>query len=57
MIEWVHGLPVVWMIVVVFAGTLLVTACIYAIVMRLAVGDSAGAFKGVSPGLLPPILG
>jgi hypothetical protein len=54
-IEWIHGLPVVWLIVVVFAGTLLVTACIYAIVMRLAVGDSAAAFKGVSPGLLPPL--
>jgi hypothetical protein len=54
-IEWVHDLPVVWLIVVVSAGTLLVTAGIYAVAMRLAVGDSAGAFKGVSPGLLPPM--
>jgi hypothetical protein len=43
------------MAVVVFGGTYLVTAGIYAVVMALATGERARAFKGVSPGLLPPL--
>ena len=31
------------------------TAAIYWVVMRLATEDRARSFKGVSPGLLPPI--
>jgi hypothetical protein len=43
------------MAVVIFGGTYLATAAIYGLVMRLAKDDRARAFKGVSPGLLPPL--
>jgi hypothetical protein len=49
------NLPVVWMAVVIFAATYLVAGLIDWIVMRLAVGDRAKAFKGLSPGMLPPL--
>ena len=55
MSDWIHALPLGWMGLVVFGGTALVTAAIYWIVMRLATGDRARAFKAVSPGLLPPL--
>jgi hypothetical protein len=55
MSDWIHGLPVGWMVVVVFGGTYVGTAAIYSLVMSLAVGERARAFKGVSPGLLPPL--
>ena len=53
MSDWIHALPVGWIAVVVFAVTYLVTAVIYSVVMALAVGERARAFKGISPGLLP----
>ena len=37
------------------AATYLVTAGLYWVVIRLAVGDRARAFKAVSPGMLPPL--
>jgi hypothetical protein len=43
------------MALVVFGGTALVTSAIYWIIMRLATGERARAFKGVSPGLLSPL--
>ena len=49
------NLPVLWMAVVVFAATYLLSASIYWIVTRLAVNDRARAFKAVSPGMLPPL--
>jgi hypothetical protein len=55
MIDWVHDLPIAWLVVVVFAATLLVTAGVYFAVMALAEGDRASAFKAVSPGMLPPM--
>jgi hypothetical protein len=55
MSDWIHALPVVWMAVVVLGGTYLGAAAIYSLVMSLAVGERARAFKGVSPGLLPPL--
>jgi len=55
MSDWIHGLPLGWMAVVVFGATALMTAAIYWIVMRLATADRARAFKAVSPGLLPPL--
>ena len=55
MSDWIHTLPVPWMAVVIFGGTYLGSAAIYALVMTLAVGERARAFKGVSPGLLPPL--
>lgn len=53
--DWIHGLPLGWMGLVVFGGTALVTAVIYWIIMRLATGDRARSFKAVSPGLLSPL--
>jgi hypothetical protein len=53
MVEWLHNLPVVWMVLVVFTTTYLVTGGIYAVVMAFAVGERARAFKTVSAGMLP----
>src|SRR5216684_6988156 len=55
MSDWLHNLPVVWMALVVFGSTYLVTVAIYALVMALAVGERARSFKAVSPGMLPPL--
>jgi hypothetical protein len=55
MSDWIHNLPVVWMAVVIFGATYVMAAVIDALVMVLAVGERARAFKGVSPGLLPPL--
>jgi len=53
--DWLHNLPLIWMLLVVFGATYLVTAVIYAIVIGLATGEWARAFKAVSPGMLPPL--
>jgi hypothetical protein len=53
--DWLLNLPVVWMAVIVFAGTYLFAAGIYWVVTSLAVNDRARAFKAVSPGMLPPL--
>ena len=53
MSDWLHNLPIVWMALVVFSLTALVTAAIYVVVTRLSVGGRARSFKAVSPGLLP----
>ena len=53
--DWLLNLPVLWMAVVVFAATYLLTAVVYWVVTRLAVDDRARAFKAVSPGMLPPL--
>jgi hypothetical protein len=53
-IDWLHSLPLAWLIVVLFAGTFLVTAAIYYVVMRAAARENA-AVSGVSPGMLPPM--
>ena len=45
----------VWMAVVVFAATYLLTASIYWVVTTLAVNDRARAFKALSPGMLSPL--
>src|SRR5215472_12529483 len=55
MSDWLHNLPIVWMALVVFGLTALVTAAIYLVVMALSVGDRARSFKAVSPGMLPPL--
>jgi hypothetical protein len=39
MSEWLQNLPVGWMALVIFTLTYLVTAGIFAIVMRLAAGE------------------
>jgi Protein of unknown function (DUF4239) len=53
--DWFLNLPIRWMALVVFAATYLVAACVYLVVVRLAVGDRARAFKAFSPGMLPPL--
>ena len=53
--DWLLNLPLFWMAVVVLAATYLVTAGIYWVVIKLAVGDRARSFKAVSPGMLPPL--
>ncbi|MGH7578935.1 MAG: DUF4239 domain-containing protein, partial [Gemmatimonadales bacterium] len=55
MSDWLHALPVGWMAVVVLGGTYLAAAGIYLLVMALAKGERARAFKSVSPGLLSPL--
>jgi hypothetical protein len=55
MSDWLHDLPLLWMALVVFGFTYLLSAAIYAIVMVLAVGERARSFKAVSPGMLPPL--
>jgi hypothetical protein len=55
MSDWLLNLPLLWMAVVVFAATYLLTASIYWVVTRLAVDDRARAFKALSPGLLSPL--
>jgi len=53
--DWVHDLPVVWMAMLFFGATYIVTAIIYAAVVALATGERARAFKSASPGMLPPL--
>ena len=53
--DWLHNLPIVWMALLVFGLTALVTAAIYVVVIGLSVGERARSFKAVSPGLLPPL--
>lgn len=55
MIDWLQNLPVAWMALVVFGGTYLSAGVIYWVVTTLAVGERARAFKGISPGMLPPL--
>jgi len=55
MSDWLHDLPVLWMALLVFGGTYLITAAINAVVTLLAVGERLRSFKAVSPGLLSPL--
>ena len=55
MSDWLHNLPVLWMSLLVFGFTYLVTAAIYGAVSVFAVGERARSFKAISPGLLPPL--
>jgi uncharacterized MnhB-related membrane protein len=55
MSDWLHNLPLLWMGLVVFGFTYLVTAGIYVGVTVFAVGERARSFKAISPGLLPPL--
>ena len=51
--DWLLNLPIPWMAVVIFAAAYIVAACVYLLVVRLAVGDRTRAFKAFSPGMLP----
>ncbi len=52
MSDWLHSLPVLWMAILVFGFTYLITAGIYAVITVLAVGERARSFKAISPGSL-----
>jgi hypothetical protein len=53
--DWLLNLPVLGMTLVVLLATYAATAVIYLLVTRLAVGDRVRVFKGISPGMLPPL--
>jgi hypothetical protein len=55
MIELYNDLPLEWLAIVVFLLTYLITGMIYWLVIALAVGERARAFKAISPGMLPPL--
>src|SRR6266481_7221198 len=55
MSEWFQNLPVGWMALVIFTLTYLASWGIFAIVMGLVAGERIHIFKGVSPGMLPPL--
>lgn len=55
MIDWLRDLPVLGMSLVVFSLVYLGTVAILLIVTRLAAGEWLRAFKGMSPGMLPPL--
>ena len=55
MIGWLHDLPFIWLVVIVFGATYLVAAAISWAVLAVAVGERALAFMSVSSGLLPPM--
>jgi hypothetical protein len=54
MSNWVHDLPVGWLIVLVLAGMSIATAVIYAGVMAVASADRGPRLE-ISPGMLPPM--
>ena len=53
--DWLLNLSIPWMAIVIFAATYIIAACVYLMVLGLAVDDRARAFKAVSPGMLPPL--
>ena len=55
MADWLYNLPVLWMSAVIFAAVYAASAAILWCVSRLATGDRARTFKGISPGMLPPL--
>jgi hypothetical protein len=55
MSDWLHNLPILWMTLVVFGSTYLVTAAIQGLVTALAKGERARAFKAISTGMLSPL--
>jgi hypothetical protein len=53
--DWFFTLPIPFMALIIFAATYLIAAIVYLVLVRLAVGDRARAFKAFSPGMLPPL--
>ena len=53
--NWFLNLPILWMALAIFVAAYLIAGCVYLVVVRLAVGDRARAFKAFSPGMLPPL--
>src|SRR3954467_5612294 len=55
MSDWFHELPVSWMALLVFGFTYLLALAIQAGIAALARSGKAKSFKGVWPGMLPPL--
>lgn len=55
MSDWLYSLPFSVMATLVALVTFVVTTLVHRVVLGLATGDRLRAFKGVSPGLLPPL--
>src|SRR5881227_1757204 len=53
--DWFFDLPLAAMALVILIASYVVAGVIYLVVMRLAVGERARAFKAISPGMLPPL--
>jgi hypothetical protein len=53
--ERLESLPVGWMALVVSILTYLTAWAIFALVRRFAAGERTAVFKGISPGMLPPL--
>ena len=53
--DWLLNLPIPAMTLVILAAVYLVTAGIYLVITRLAVGERTRTFKAISPGMLPPL--
>jgi len=53
--DWLHKLPILWMGLIVFGATYLVTVAIYLGVYRVADGKRTQWLKGSSAGMLPPV--
>jgi hypothetical protein len=51
--DWLLNLPVSWMALIVFVATYLIAGGVYLVVAKLAKTEWAGAFKAISPGMLP----
>ena len=55
MSDWLLNLPVLWMGALILGAIYVFTAGLYLLITALAVGERARAFKGISPGMLPPL--
>jgi hypothetical protein len=55
MSDWLINLPVLWMGALILGAIYVCTAGLYLLITALAVGERARAFKGISPGMLPPL--
>ena len=53
--KWFENLSIGWMSLVVFGLVYLGTAAIFAAIIRFAGGERSRIFKGLSPGMLPPL--
>ena len=53
--KWFENLSIGWMSLVVFGLVYLGTAAIFAAIIRFAGGERGRIFKGLSPGMLPPL--
>jgi len=55
MSDWLHGLPILWMTVVVFGLVYVTAGAIQLVIRLLAVGERVRSFAAISPGMLPPL--